>query len=92
MNKKIYFFFLIVLLHGDTILSISTHFSRNHVEYLRKSTLYGSQDLLHPNKLGSGFEHIVVALGMVQTLFLCKLLHFQKYVLHECSGSGTTRI
>ncbi len=72
------FFFVMGLLHGNTILSISTHFSRNHVEYLRKSTLYGSQDLLHPNKLGSGFEHIVLALGMVSTLFLCKLFQFKK--------------
>jgi hypothetical protein len=84
MNTRIYcidillscFFFLIGTLHGETILSISTHFSRNQVEYLRKSTLYDSQDLLHPNKLGSGFEHIVLALGMVSTLFLCKLFHF----------------
>jgi hypothetical protein len=76
-------FFFLGLLHGDSILKLILRFSRNNVQSLRNSTLYSSQDLLHPSKLGSGFEHIVVALGMVETLFfLCELFHFRKQVLH----------
>jgi hypothetical protein len=61
----LFFFFFLGLLHGHSILKLIQRFSRNNVQYLRNSTLYNSQDLLHPSKLGSGFEHIVVALGMV---------------------------
>jgi hypothetical protein len=36
---------------------------RNNVEALNKSMIEDTQDMLHPNKLGSGKEHVAFALG-----------------------------
>jgi hypothetical protein len=42
---------------------------RNTVEYNKHSMLNCEQDTLHPNKLSSGQEHVVLALGDCLLLF-----------------------